>query len=219
MTPEPPPVGKAREAFAEGAALPGDAAAPGPEGVKGVPVAAEGVSPLALLLTGHLIPDGEVVILLLKPSLWFIPLSSLMTLGVAALIALAGLLFAGTPYWPTALGSPATAVNFAVLLAAARVMWATLIWMGRYYVLTDMRVMALSGVFSTQVFQCPLRRVARVRVLRNFRDRMLRVGHVEIIPQDELVEVGLWQSVPRPRQVRDRLAQAIARAKSGGRGN
>src|SRR5205823_8176791 len=38
---------------------------------------APGLTSLAVLLTRHVLRDGELVILLLKPSLWFILLSSL----------------------------------------------------------------------------------------------------------------------------------------------
>jgi hypothetical protein len=166
-------------------------------------------------MTGHLIPDGEVVVLLLKPSLWFIPMTSLMTLGVAGVIGVSAIVFAGKFGFSA---TPTSAINGAILLAGGRLMYATLQWMGRYYILTDMRIMALSGVFTTQVFQCPLRRIARVRILRTFRDRVLGVGNIEIIPMDENVPIGMWQTVSRPRALRERLAQAIARAKSTGRG-
>lgn len=205
----------------ESAVIPAEAASPsespgvagggGGEGVGSVGA----LSPLAMLMAGHMIPDGEVVILLLKPSLWFIPLSSLMTLGVAGVIAVAAILFAGR-FGLSA--TPTSAINAAVLLAGGRLMYATLQWMGRYYLLTDMRLMSLSGVFNTQVSECPLRRVARVRTLRTFRDRVLGVGNIEIIPLDENLPIGLWQTVAKPRDVKERLTQAIARAKSSGRG-
>lgn len=184
----------------------GDAAAPVAE-----PAVVE-VSPLAALLTRHLIPDGETVVLLLKPSLFYIPLTSMMTLGVAAVIALAGTLFdAQLP------GTASAYFNGAVLLGAVRLMWATLHWMGRYYILTDFRVMALSGVFQTVVQQCQLRRVARVRVLRTLKERMLGLGSVEVIPQEEELAIVMWQTVGVPSVLKERLQQAVARAKSGGR--
>jgi hypothetical protein len=186
-------------------AIPGEAGVPAPE------VAAAPGAPLALLLAGHLIQDGEIVQLLLKPSMLFVPLSSLWALGVAAMIGLAPRVF-------TMPGSTSSYVNLAVLLAVGRLMWATLQWMGRYYILTDRRVMTLMGVFSTQVYQCPLRKVARVRVLRSLKDKALSLGTIELIPTEEEIAVGLWQTVDRPKWVRERVQQAVAKAKSGGRG-
>lgn len=173
------------------------------------------LSPLAALIAGHLIRDDEIIVLLLKPSLWYVLLSSMMTLGVSGVLVMAGLLFGSGGGLPV---SSVSLVNLGVLVAVARLMLAMLQWMGRFYILTDQRVMTVSGVVHTAVFQCPLRRVARVRLLRTSRDRLLNVGQVEIIPQDEELPISVWQTVSSPAQIRDRVAAAVARAKSGGRG-
>jgi uncharacterized membrane protein YdbT with pleckstrin-like domain len=191
------------EARAEGAAVPGEGESP----------VRTATPPLTALVTGNLIPQGEMVVLLLKPSLLFIPLTSMMTLGVAGVIGVAGVVF--DQFLP---GSSTNYLSLAVLIAAARVMLATLIWMGRYYVLTDMRVMALSGVFSTTVYQCPLRKVGRVRVLRNLSERLLNVGSIEIIPSEENIAIGSWQIVAGPKALKERLQQAVAKARQTGRG-
>lgn len=190
-----------RELPAEGAALPGDA--PAPDTVA--------LSPLAALFTAHMIPDGEIVLLLIKPSLWFIPLTAAFPLGFAAVLAL-------VPRLVALPGAPSAYLNGAILLAAVSLMWATVQWMGRYYVLTDMRVMAMSGVFQTSIQQCLLRKVARVRMLRTFRDRLLGLGSIEVIPQQEESPIVFWATVGRPKMVKDRVQQAVGRAKGTGRG-
>jgi hypothetical protein len=212
MHPSPPddaePVSRDQSPFGGGGVVPaaGEAA-----GAVHEPAVAD-VSPLAALLTRHLIPDGELVVMMLKPSLFFIPITSMMVLGVAAVIALAGTLFdAQLP------GTASAYLNGATLLGAVRLMWATLQWMGRYYILTDLRVMAVSGVFQTAVQQCQLRRVARVRVLRSIKERLLLLGSVEVIPQEEDMPIVLWQTVGNPGGLKERLQQAVARAKSGSR--
>lgn len=185
---------------AEGAAVPGD---PGETAESAVDV-----SPLAALLTRHLIPPSETVVLLLKPSLWFIPLTSLMTLGMGGVVALGGTLF--DDQLP---GHASTYLNVALTFGALRLMWATLQWMGRYYILTDARVMSVSGVLRTTVRQCLLRRVARVRILRTFKERVCLLGSVEIIPMDEEDPIVVWLSVGGPRGLKERLQRAVARAK------
>ncbi|MFN4243090.1 MAG: PH domain-containing protein [Tepidisphaerales bacterium] len=185
---------------AEGAAVPGESSEAAEAAVE--------VSPLAALLTRHLIPPSETVVLLLKPSLCFIPLTSMMTLGFAALVALAGNLF--DEQLP---GHASAYLNAAFTVAALRLMWATLQWMGRYYILTDARVMAVSGVLRTTVQQCMLRRVARVRILRTFKDRLCLLGTAEVIPMDEEEPIVVWLAVGRPRDVKERLQRAVARAK------
>lgn len=186
-------------------AVPGEAAVPAPD-------PAEELSPLALLLTGHVIQDGEIVLLLLKPSVWFVPLTATWAIALAAIIALAPRVFPSLP------GHAASYVNVAVLLCAGRLTWATVQWMGRYYILTDRRVMTLTGVFATQVYQCPLRKVARVRVLRTIKERLFALGSIELIPSEEDIAVGMWQTVARPRDVREKIQRAVAKAKGSGRG-
>src|SRR5687767_2136535 len=46
------------------------------------------VTPLGALLARHVIRDGEVVLLALKPSRWFILLSSLRFIAVVSILAL-----------------------------------------------------------------------------------------------------------------------------------
>src|SRR6476661_7355344 len=46
------------------------------------------VTPLGALLARHIIRDGEVVLLVLKPSFWFIVLSSLRFIAAVAILAM-----------------------------------------------------------------------------------------------------------------------------------
>lgn len=166
---------------------------------------------LAVLLAGHVIRDGEVVQLVLKPSIWFILLSSLKSLAGAAIFAIAAKLWL-----------PAHVAWFyvqaAAFLAVARLMWATLQWVNRLYILTDMRVLRLSGVFAVDVFDCPLRRVGGTRVLRTFRERLLRLGSVEIRHADDQRPPGLWQTVAHPARVNEMVQEAARKAQHGGGG-
>ena len=61
-------------------------------------------------------------------------------------------------------------------------MWAVLQWSSRLYVLTDMRIVAISGVFNAQIFDCALRKIARTRLIFSSRERICRLGSIEIIP-------------------------------------
>ena len=48
---------------------------------------------LAALLTGHLLQDGEIILLILKPSIFFIILSALRWAAAAVIFMLAGVVF------------------------------------------------------------------------------------------------------------------------------
>ena len=103
-----------------------------------------------------------------------------------------------------------------MLLITGRTAWAILSWMGRMYLLTDLRVLRLSGVFTTEIFDCPLRKVARTRLVPTFRERLLRLGSIEFIPSDDQRPCSTWQTIRRPNQVHEQVQRAIARAKQGG---
>jgi hypothetical protein len=82
-------------------------------------------------------------------------------------------------------GEPRTIVEIGAVLLATRLMLAAMQWMGRLYILTDMRIVTLSGVLTLSIFDCPLRKVARTRLLYTMRERICRLGSIEIIPSDE----------------------------------
>jgi hypothetical protein len=164
-------------------------------------------SPMASLLTRHLLREGEVILLVLKPSLWFILLSSLRVIAVTLIVAIAARL------WMHA--NTHTCADITGFCIAARFLLAAVSWIGRLYVLTDQRVLRISGVLNVDICDCPLRKVARTRVLSSFCDKLLRLGSVEIIPQEEERPCALWQTIAKPVEVNERLTAAIRRAKSG----
>jgi hypothetical protein len=165
---------------------------------------------LAALFSGHVLQDGELIVLLLKPSLWFIALSGLKFIGVV-LIAMIGatLLDEQLP------GRNYVYQQLGMFLITARVMWAALQWMGRLYILTDLRIVRLSGVFNVEINDCPLRKVARTRLHRTVRERLTGVGTLEIIPSDEQIQISYWNTIAQPKDVQDQIASAIRRAKQG----
>jgi len=175
--------------------------------------AAPGVAtPLTALLSRHVLQDGEIILLVLKPSLWFIILSMLRFAAAVGIVVLAAVV-----YDERLPGQVRTWVEAGIFVLGGRLMWSVLSWMGRWYMLTDMRIVSIWGVFGLHIFDCPLRKVARTRILYTTRERLLRVGSIEIIPSDQTLPIGLWQTVARPVQVHEQIHSAITRARQGGR--
>ena len=167
------------------------------------------VTSLAALLTRHILRDGELVLLILKPSMWFIVFTAMRFAGVVLIGVIAAQLWLKPPV-------ALRALELGVFLIAGRVMWAVLQWMGRLYVLTDLRILRLSGVFNVDIFDCPLRKVAQARLQRSFRERCLRLGSIEIVPLDDACAPGDWRTIKRPEQVLEKIEDTIRRAKQGG---
>jgi hypothetical protein len=166
---------------------------------------------LAALLAGHILQDGEVVILILKPSLWFLVLSSLPFAAVVSILLIA-VLIRYNPSRPETVAY----VEAAIVLVAGRVIWAILQWMGRFYILTDLRLLRLGGVFSIELFDCPLRKIARTRVVASTLERIVRTGTIEVVPQEGPWVLANWQTIARPMEVHEEIVANISRAKQGG---
>lgn len=166
---------------------------------------------LAKLLASHILRDGEVVLLILRPSLWFIVLSSLRFVGASLALLIAVRCMLTMPSHATV----RTLIELGVSAISSRLMWAMLQWMSRLYILTDMRVVCVSGVFRVAIFDCPLRNVARTRLVRNSQDRATGVGSIEIIPADQTSPFGEWQTIAQPIQIHEKMVATINRAKQG----
>jgi hypothetical protein len=175
--------------------------------------AVAGAPSLATLLTRHILSDGELILLVLKPSVWYILFSSLRFIAVVSILVIAAKIYEDSlPY------SALMYVEAGIFLVAGRVMWAVLQWMGRLYILTDLRIVRIAGVFTVDVYDCPLRKVARTRLIATVKERVLRLGSIEIIPQDPQCPIGLWQTVKRPVEVNEQIVAAINKAKHNGGG-
>jgi hypothetical protein len=166
---------------------------------------------LARVLASHILRDGEIVLLVLRPSLWFILLSSLRFVSAAVVLIL-------LVHWRSVAehGMVRSLIELGVSAISARLMWATLQWMSRLYVLTDMRILAVAGVFRAEIFDCPLRKVARTRLTRTLPEKITGVGSIEIIPQDDSLPFGQWQTIAQPVMIHEQIMATISRSKQGG---
>ena len=168
---------------------------------------------LATLLAGHLLRDGEVVLVILKPSVWFI-LFSVMRFSAAVLIVV----IAANLWLPDRHKYGHHYIYAGAFAIGARLMWAVLVWIGRLYILTDLRILRLSGVFTVEIFDCPLRKVGLTRVTYSFRERLWRLGSIEVTPADDSRPPFVWQTIRRPVEVNEQIVAAIRQAKEGGCG-
>ena len=168
------------------------------------------VSPLAALLDPAFLSRGETVLAARKPSLWFIPLSSGPMLSVIAVALAVSLHIARTMAYRR------FAIELAVVGAGLRITWSILVWMGRLYLLTDLRILQIGGVFTIEVASCPLRKVANVRLIPTVGERLTGVGSIEITPRDSTHPPIYWQTVARPAIVQQEILAAVSRASQSG---
>ena len=152
------------------------------------------------------IPSDEQVHLSIKPALRSIVLRSLPTaIGLALTAALTSWALASTGW----AGSRRPVLYAAGGLLGARVLWEVLVWLSRRYVLTDQRVMSISGVIVRQVREVPLARVQNTVLVRSLGERLFGLGTVGVASAGSAwIEVA-WVMIAHPAHRLDAIRQAM----------
>ncbi len=164
--------------------------------------------PAVDLLPAHLLDGDEIVILAVKPSLWFIIFTSARwLLGLFALALLAGWLGQRLPF----LNRPLV-VQGAVALGAARVGLAMLQWVSRLYVLTNRRVMRIRGILNIDLFECPLTKIQNTYITLAWYERLTRLGTIAFATAGTAAIEACWTHVNNPLELHERVRSAIHRA-------
>lgn len=122
------------------------------------------------------VEDGEVILLVVKPSPLFIVLGSVRVACMGVVVALGLLAATGDPAVPWdawhALAAGGTIV-------VARLAWAASDWWNRLYLLTDRRVIVRAGA-AGGVTWMPLREAEFVNAGATGLERLVGLGHVAI---------------------------------------
>ena len=173
----------------------------------GAPESAPAVGASAAI-PADVLDGGEIVLLVLRPSPWFIALVSWPVVLLAAAAAAAA-------WWVcdvTATQLPARPfVAFCVAIGAVRLLVASFQWLRRLYVLTNRRVMWITGLSRVAVYQCPLGKLKAVRVVSTAGERVLGLGTLVFGLRDAQGKAEAWVNVPRPQEVAEAIERAIGK--------
>ncbi len=156
-----------------------------------------------------LISDDEVIILLLRPSLLYVPLSSLASLTIIAVLTLTLALLAIRIAWLP--WSEPAAYALGVAVAGCRLIWQCLEWWGLVYVLTDRRVMRRSGVLRVSVFDAPLRNIQHTSVFQPLRERLFGLGSIGFATAGSDVFDTFWVMIRQPFAVHKIVVETTER--------
>ena len=176
---------------------------------EGVTDGADDVAPAtAAMLPAELLQPGEIIILLLKPSPWFILLSPLKTLLFIALATFTLIAVRQAGY----VGMPqAQIVLLGLATAVLRLFWQFLDWLSRVYVLTDQRVIRVMGVMRVSVFECPLSQIQNTNLLFSIRERFFGLGTIAFATAGTGGYEAFWVMLAKPMDVHQKVVQAIRR--------
>lgn len=166
------------------------------------------------VLPAHLLDGDEIVILAVKPSLWFIVFVSAKWLAaMVAVIVLVGWLGRYVPQVNRTM-----VIQAAVALGAARLGLALLQWSARLYVLTNRRVMRLMGIFNVDLFECPLTKIQNTYLTLAWYERLTSLGTISFATAGTGGIEASWLNVYNPLEIHERLRSAINRAQRPGNG-
>lgn len=156
-----------------------------------------------------LVPEGEAVVLRIKPSVLSIAARHLWWHAVV-FAALGGAIAGVADPW-RGRAALALAATFALV-----VVWDALVWASRAYVLTDRRIAAMGGVLRRWGVSVPLDRVQHVVLSRTIAERLTGLGSLGVATAGTGEIELAWVMIDRPRgtlaRVRERVDAARARA-------
>jgi len=130
----------------------------------------------ATALSG-LLREDETVLLMIRPSAWFIVSTSMRALPAAAAAGAALMIATIDPSIPWDFRG---ALLASVAIILARAAWQTVDWLVRLYVLTDRRIVVRRGVIP-EVFECLLGEVVGVGQPRRWVERIGGTGSLAIL--------------------------------------
>lgn len=175
---------------------------------------------------GRFVPADERILLVRRPSVWWILFHRwpLLVIPAALLLAVHFAFVAATgtrpPLSVTLFGKP-----WVVSLPVLALLWALLVleyqvlaWLSRLYVLTERRMFAVAGIVARDAGEVPLANIQHDVVTQSTWERVLNLGTVGVATAGGDGPVLRWLSVPNPDRVLSALRGAIDRGRSGGRG-
>jgi uncharacterized membrane protein YdbT with pleckstrin-like domain len=124
---------------------------------------------------------------------------SLLSIIIVALVTL---------LWLVWLPNPLVPLGYLLLIIPLISLWRdVLIWRNREYVVTNRRVIQLSGVFSKNITDSSLDKVNDVKMSQTFMGRMLDYGNIEILTASEL-GVNKFTYIGKPIQYKTAMLNA-----------
>lgn len=165
------------------------------------------VAPIGAAVPERLLNEGEVVILAMKPSIWFVVLTSwpavsaVLALGLAAYI-LGDMLGLQVGHQ--------LVLFFCATVALGQLFVACFEWVGRLYILTNVRILTLRGVLKPQFSQCPLKKIENIALSITTSERLFAVGSI-YFQAEGFDHKSAWFYISQPQEVCDAVNEAVRR--------
>lgn len=161
------------------------------------------------MLPAELLQPGELIILLLKPSPWFI---LLVPARFIAVVLLCAFLIVLLDRRGIDIGVGRSDLIIATLaIIGGRLFWQMLDWLSHVYVLTDQRVIRVFGVLNVQVFECPLSKIQQTDLILPFTQRLFWLGSIGFATAGTAAHEAYWLMIARPLEVHQKVVETLRR--------
>ncbi|NOX58381.1 MAG: PH domain-containing protein [Planctomycetes bacterium] len=161
-----------------------------------------------LPIADQILDGGELVLMAIKPSLWFVVFDAARWMIFGAMLLIVAML----PSVPIAGLSRRTLTQLGVAIVIIRLGAAFLRWVSRFYILTNRRVMRVRGVFNVDIKSCPLLSIRNTTVTVAPYERVTRLGTILFASDDVPCDDFHWFQINRVEEVHSRVRRAIERA-------
>ena len=169
-------------------------------GTVGITQSAQRVAKLDIL------NGSEIIILAIKPSLWYILLVSsrwfIVLLGLSIVVWLSGQMG-----WLDGQAQLLLGIAFAGIIM--RLAFGLLQWQSRVYILTNLRVLRIRGVLRVEMFQCHLLRLKEVTLAACTAERLLGIGTISLASDSSSPMEAHWLNIRHPVQVHRQILEAV----------
>lgn len=164
---------------------------------------------LMTLLPAELLQGGEAIVLLLKPSPFYILLESLRSLATIFVVFAIVIWIYNQGY--NVGFTPRDLFLLGFGLSAARLFWQFLEWLSRVYVLTDRRIIRVKGVIRVQVFETQLQQIQHTHTTFSLRERLFGLGSIHFATAGTATNEASWRMLASPLEIHRILIQTLNR--------
>ena len=163
---------------------------------------------MAMSYIQSLLGERENIILISRQH-WFL-IARAVVLEVVAIFIIIAAAAAAAIFFPVFGWIIAAVAAILLLVPIATLVRDFLTWFNRQYIITNRRVMQISGVFNKNVTDSSLEKVNDVKMVQSALGRVFDYGDIEILTASEL-GVNLFRWIDRPVHFKTAMLNAKAR--------
>jgi uncharacterized membrane protein YdbT with pleckstrin-like domain len=162
---------------------------------------------VASMVPRELLHGDEVVLILTKPSLWFIVLTSFRFVLTAILLGVLAVRILSMPSYNYL--SPPVIASITTAICLGRLVWALLVWTSHVYLLTNRRLVTIKGVINVHMVQANLRKIQRTTLYRPWLFRIFGIGTIGIATAATESFDATWVMIAHPLPTHEQIVAAI----------